>query len=39
MRRILILAAVLLGPGSAAYAQVEIKNYADANGYIDVHES
>jgi len=36
MRRSLIIAAVLFGAGSAAQAQVELKNYADANGYIDV---
>jgi hypothetical protein len=38
MRRSLIIAAVLLGAGSAAQAQVELKNYADANGYIDVQK-
>ena len=38
MRRSLIVAAALLGAGSAAQAQVELKNYADANGYIDVQK-
>jgi inactivated superfamily I helicase len=38
MRRTLIVAAVLLGAASAAQAQVELKNYADANGYIDVQK-
>jgi len=38
MRRLLILAAVLLSTGSVAHAQVELKNYADANGYIDVQK-
>jgi len=38
MRRSLIIVAVLLGAGSAAQAQVELKNYADANGYIDVQQ-
>ena len=36
MRRYIIIAAVLFGAGSVAHAQVELKNYADANGYIDV---
>ena len=38
MCRSLIIAAVLLGVGSAAQAQVELKNYADAKGYIDVQQ-
>ena len=38
MRRSLIIAAVLVGTGSAAQAQVELKNYADAKGYIDVQQ-
>jgi hypothetical protein len=38
MRRPLIIAAVLVGTGSAAQAQVELKNYADAKGYIDVQQ-
>ena len=38
MRSTLIVAAVLFGFGSAAQAQVELKNYADANGYIDVQK-
>jgi hypothetical protein len=38
MCRSLIVAAVLVGTGSVAYAQVELKNYADANGYIDVQK-
>ena len=38
MRRLLIAAAVLCGAASAAHAQVELKNYADANGYIDVQK-
>jgi len=38
MRRSLVIVAVLLGAGSAAQAQVELKNYADANGYIDVQQ-
>ena len=38
MRSVLILAAVLAGTASAAHAQVELKNYADANGYIDVQK-
>ena len=38
MRRYLIIAAVLFGAGSVAHAQVELKNYADANGYIDVQK-
>jgi hypothetical protein len=38
MRRFLVIAAVLFGTGSVAHAQVELKNYADANGYIDVQK-
>jgi len=38
MRRSLIIAAVLIGTGSLAQAQVELKNYADAKGYIDVQQ-
>jgi hypothetical protein len=38
MRRLLISAVVLCGAASAAHAQVELKNYADANGYIDVQK-
>ena len=38
MRHSLIIAAVLLGASSAAQAQVELKNYADAKGYIDVQQ-
>ena len=38
MRRIFILAAVFSGIASVANAQVELKNYADANGYIDVQK-
>ena len=38
MHRSLIIAAVLIGAGSAAQAQVELKNYADAKGYIDVQQ-
>ena len=38
MRRSLIIAAVLVGTGSVAQAQVELKNYADAKGYIDVQQ-
>lgn len=38
MRRFLISAAVLFSGASVAHAQVELKNYADANGYIDVQK-
>jgi HdeA/HdeB family len=38
MYRSLIIAAVLIGAGSAAQAQVELKSYADAKGYIDVQQ-
>ena len=38
MRRSLVIAAVLFGTGSVVHAQVELKNYGDANGYIDVQK-
>jgi hypothetical protein len=38
MHRLLITAAVLTAAASAAYGQVELKNYADAKGYIDVQK-
>jgi inactivated superfamily I helicase len=38
MRCLLILAGVLTGAASVAHAQIELKNYADANGYIDVQK-
>ena len=38
MRRSLVIAAFLCSAGSAAQAQVELKNYANANGYIDVQK-
>ncbi|MGY4318234.1 HdeA/HdeB family chaperone [Bradyrhizobium sp. JR3.5] len=38
MRRLFILAMVLTGVTSIAHAQVELKDYANANGYIDVQE-
>lgn len=38
MHRSLIVAAVLLSAASASQAQVELKNYADAKGYIDVQK-
>ena len=38
MRRSLLVAVVLLGAASASQAQVELKNYADAKGYIDVQK-
>jgi hypothetical protein len=38
MRRSLILAAILSCAVPAAHAQVELKNYADSNGYIDVQK-
>jgi len=38
MRRLLVLTVVLASSASAANAQVELKNYADANGYIDVQK-
>jgi len=38
MRRSLIIAAFLCSAGSAAQAQVELKNYANADGYIDVQK-
>ena len=36
MRRSLIVAVILVGSTMISHAQVELKNYADANGYIDV---
>lgn len=38
MPRLLITAAVPTTAASAAYGQVELKNYADAKGYIDVQK-
>jgi hypothetical protein len=38
MRNMLLLGAVLLVFAGDAKAQVELKTYADANGYIDVHK-
>jgi hypothetical protein len=38
MRQSLIFAAILFGGISAAHAQVELNNYADAKGYIDVQK-
>jgi hypothetical protein len=38
MRRSLIIAAALSSVASVAYAQVELKNYANANGYLDVQK-
>ena len=38
MRRFFITVAALLGSTIASQAQVELKNYADANGYIDVQK-
>ena len=38
MRQSLIFAAILFGCISAARAQVELNNYADAKGYIDVQK-
>ena len=38
MRRSLVIAAFLCSAGSAAQAQVELKNYANADGYIDVQK-
>lgn len=38
MRRSFIVAAGLLAAIPVAEAQVELKNYADANGYIDVQK-
>ncbi|UFX44468.1 hypothetical protein HAP47_0036710 [Bradyrhizobium sp. 41S5] len=38
MRRSLIAAVALFGAFPAAEAQVELKNYADPNGYIDVQQ-
>src|SRR6478609_508961 len=36
MRRSVIVAMALVGSTPISHAQVELKNYADANGYIDV---
>ena len=36
MYRSITIAALLLSSAPCAHAQVELKNYADANGYIDV---
>ena len=38
MRQSPIVAAIFFGAISVAHAQVELKNYADANGYIDVQK-
>jgi hypothetical protein len=38
MRRTSIFAAAFFGSVVIAQAQVELKNYADANGYIDVQK-
>ena len=38
MRRSLIVAVTLVGSTLVSQAQVELKNYADANGYIDVQK-
>jgi len=38
MRKFSVLIAVFLLSASAASAQVELKTYADANGYIDVQK-
>ena len=38
MRRFFIVAAALLGSTIACRAQVELQNYADSNGYIDVQK-
>jgi hypothetical protein len=38
MRQPFIAAVVLVGLTAASQAQVELKNYADANGYIDVQK-
>ena len=36
MRRSLTVAVILVGSTMMSHAQTELKNYADANGYIDV---
>jgi len=36
MRRLLIVAVIVLGSTPFCQAQVELKDYADANGYFDV---
>ena len=38
MRRFLIVAAALVASTAMSQAQVELKNYADAKGYIDVQQ-
>jgi len=38
MRRSLIVAAALVAAAPVARAQVELKNYADEKGYIDVQK-
>ena len=38
MRRSLIIAAFICSTGSVAQAQVELKNYASPDGYIDVQK-
>ena len=38
MQRSLIVAAMLFAAAPIAQAQVELKNYANANGYIDVQK-
>ena len=38
MRRILLLGAALLAFAGDAKAQVELRAYADANGFIDAHK-
>ena len=38
MRRALIAAVTLVGSTMMSHAQVELKNYADAKGYIDVQQ-
>ena len=38
MHRSLIVALGVIGSTMVAQAQVELKNYADANGYIDVQK-
>ena len=38
MRRALIAAVTFVGSTMMSHAQVELKNYADAKGYIDVQQ-
>jgi hypothetical protein len=38
MRRSLVVAVTLVGSTMMSHAQVELKNYADAKGYIDVQQ-